>query len=293
MMDLHQINKCLGKKHVLKDVSLSIPDGNIFGLIGPNGAGKSTLLRIIAGVYRADRGSMMLDGEPVYDNADKKRQVLFISDEPFQFFHATLKDMKDFYAAWYDLDETLYQTYREQFHLDENKPLKNFSKGMKRQGFLIIALAIAPRYLLLDESFDGLDPLMRRTFKTAITERIVQKQMTVILASHDIKEMQDICDAFAMLEDGKIVTSGNLVETLAQVHRIQLAFDRPIDSTWFEDLDLISMRVTSKVVNLYVRGQEQALRDYVSTLHPLMMEVLPVSLEELFIQKVSWKENAQ
>ena len=293
MMELHQINKCLGKKHVLKDVTVSIPDGNIYGLIGPNGAGKSTLLRIIAGVYRADRGSMMLDKEPVYDNADKKRQVLFISDEPFQFFHATLKDMKNFYASWYDLDESLYQTYREQFHLDENKPLKNFSKGMKRQGFLIIALAIAPRYLLLDESFDGLDPIMRREFKSAITARIAQKQMTVILASHDIKEMQEICDAFAMLQDGQIVTSGNLVETLSQVHRIKLAFDQLIDPTWFEELDLISMRVTSKVVNLYVRGQEPALREYLSTLHPLMMEVLPVSLEELFIQKVSWKENVQ
>ena len=191
------------------------------------------------------------------------------------------------------MDESLYQTYREQFHLDENKPLKNFSKGMKRQGFLIIALAIAPRYLLLDESFDGLDPLMRREFKSAITARIAQKQMTVILASHDIKEMQEICDAFAMLQDGQIVTSGNLVETLSQVHRIQLAFDQLIDPTWFEELDLISMRVTSKVVNLYVRGQEPALREYLSTLHPLMMEVLPVSLEELFIQKVSWKENVQ
>lgn len=291
MMELHQINKCLGKKHVLKDVTLSIPDGIIYGLIGPNGAGKSTLLRIIAGVYRADCGSVLLDGEDVFDHADKKKQLLFLSDEPFQFFHATLKEMKDFYASWYDLDEALYQTYRKEFHLDESKPLKQFSKGMKRQAFMIIALAIAPRYLLLDESFDGLDPMMRRTFKKAISERIEQKQMTVVLSSHDIKEMQEICDAFAMLEEGTIVTSGNLLDTLSQVHRIQLAFDRPIDSAWFDGLDLISVKIISKVVNLYVHGNEQSLREYLSKLHPRMMEFLPVSLEELFIQKVSMQEE--
>lgn len=291
MMELHQINKCLGKKHVLKDVTLSIPDGIIYGLIGPNGAGKSTLLRIIAGVYRADCGSVLLDGEDVFDHADKKKQLLFLSDEPFQFFHATLKEMKDFYASWYDLDEALYQTYRKEFNLDESVPLKQFSKGMKRQAFMIIALAIAPRYLLLDESFDGLDPMMRRTFKKAISERIEQKQMTVVLSSHDIKEMQEICDAFAMLEEGTIVTSGNLLDTLSQVHRIQLAFDRPIDSAWFDGLDLISVKIISKVVNLYVHGNEQSLLEYLSKLHPRMMEFLPVSLEELFIQKVSMQEE--
>lgn len=286
MIEFRHVHKCLGKKHVLNDVNLQIETGKIFGLIGPNGAGKSTLLRLLAGIYRCDGGMILMDGEKLYDNASCKQDVLFISDDPFQFFHATLKEMKSFYQTWYEFDEQVYQAYLEQFHLDETKPLVNFSKGMKRQAFILLGLAIAPRYLLLDEAFDGLDPLMRRYFKTAISERIAKKAMSVIIASHDLKEMEDFCDCFAMIEDGKIHTSGDMQETLSDIHRIQMAFAHPIDDAWFTELDLIHKEIKSKVVNLYVRGDIEKIETYLRTLAPLMMEVLPVNLEEFFIQEV-------
>lgn len=292
MIELRHVNKCLGKKHVLKDVSAKIEDGTIFGLIGPNGAGKSTLLRLLAGIYRCDGGSILLDGEKLYDHEACKQNVLFISDDPFQFFHATLKEMKEFYQTWYSFDENSYERYLKQFHLDENKPLMNFSKGMKRQAFILLGLAVAPRYLLLDEAFDGLDPMMRRHFKSAISERITEKKMTVIISSHDLKEMEDLCDCFAMLEDGKITTSGDVYDTLSQIHRIQMAFANDIDPAIFAAMDPISVEIRSKVVNLYVRGDLNKICAYLDTLHPLIKEVLPVNLEEFFIQEVIGRKEA-
>lgn len=286
MIELLHVNKCLGKKHVIKDLDLTIEDGVIFGLIGPNGAGKSTLLRLLAGIYQCDGGSIKLDGERIYDNAECKRDILFVSDEPFQFFHATLQDMKEFYKTWYSLDEAVYHSYLELFHLDEHKPIANFSKGMKRQAFIILGLAIAPRYLLLDEAFDGLDPLMRRHFKQAIAERISEKKMTVIISSHDMMEMQDLCDHFAMLEEGTLTTGGAMEDTLKELHRIQMALKEEVSKDVFQALDIVSMDIRSKVVNLYVRGEVEKITAYLQTLEPLMMEVLPVNLEELFIQEV-------
>lgn len=293
MIELLHVNKCLGKKHVIKDLDLTIEDGVIFGLIGPNGAGKSTLLRLLSGIYQCDGGSIQMDGERIYDNAERKRDILFISDEPFQFFHATLHDMKGFYQTWYTVDEEVYHSYLQLFQLDEHKPIVNFSKGMKRQAFIILGLAIAPRYLLLDEAFDGLDPIMRRHFKQAIAKRISEKSMTVIISSHDLMEMQDLCDHFAMLEEGALTTGGGMEDTLKELHRIQMAFEKEPSSAVFQELDIVSLEIRSKVVNLYVRGDVEKITAYLQTLQPLMMEVLPVNLEELFIQEVSYRREEQ
>lgn len=286
MIECRNVYKFLGKKQVLQDVNLRIPDGSIFGLIGPNGAGKSTLLRMLAGIYQCDGGQIVLDEERVFDHPSCKRQIMFISDEPFQFFHATLKDMKNFYQDWYRVDERLYHHYLNLFHLDENQLLKNFSKGMKRQAFILLGLAASPRYLLLDEAFDGLDPMMRHHFKNVISERIADQKMSVIIASHDLKEMEAFCDMFAMLENGQIRTGGSLDQELAKVHRIQMAFSETVDPAVFADMDVVTMQIRSRVVNLYVRGDIEKVEVYLKTLDPLVLEILPVNLEEMFIQEV-------
>ncbi len=286
MIELCHVYKCLGKKQVLRDVNMQIKDGTIFGLIGPNGAGKSTLLRLLSGIYRCDGGKILLDQERIFDHQEAKKQILFVSDEPFQFFHASLKDMKDFYAKWYEIDDALYYQYLQMFHLDENKALKNFSKGMKRQAFILLGLSASVRYLLLDEAFDGLDPLMRRHFKHVISQRIAQGSMSVIIASHDLKEMEDLCDSFAMLENGTVRCGGDLQDALAQVHRIQLAFDQEVQREWFKELDVVTMKIKSRVVNLYIRGNVEKAEAYLQTLQPLILEILPVNLEEMFIQEI-------
>ncbi len=286
MIEFQHVYKFLGKKQVLQDVNVTIPDGTVFGLIGANGSGKSTFLRLLSGIYQCDGGKILLDQEHIFDNRRCKKQILFISDEPFQFFRSTLADMKRFYSQWYKIDEDRYREYLTMFHLDEHKPLHNFSKGMKRQAFILLGMAASPRYLLLDEAFDGLDPMIRRYFKQVIAERIADKSMSVIISSHDLKEVQDFCDSFAMIENGSVSTSGEMNDALANIHHIQMAFHEEVKAEWFDQLDVITMQIRSKVVKLYVRGDEEKIRSYLKTLHPLVLELLPVQLEEMFIQSV-------
>ena len=286
MIEFQHVYKFLGKKQVLQDVNVTIPDGTVFGLIGANGSGKSTFLRLLSGIYQCDGGKILLDQEHIFDNRRCKKQILFISDEPFQFFRSTLADMKRFYSQWYKIDEDCYREYLTMFHLDEHKPLHNYSKGMKRQAFILLGLAASPRYLLLDEAFDGLDPMIRRYFKQVIAERIADKSMSVIISSHDLKEVQDFCDSFAMIENGSVSTSGEMNDALANIHHIQMAFHEEVKAEWFDQLDVITMQIRSKVVKLYVRGDEEKIRSYLKTLHPLVLELLPVQLEEMFIQSV-------
>lgn len=291
MIKVNHVSKRLGEKLVLNDVSLTIEDGIIFGLIGANGAGKSTLLRTIAGIYKSELGCIFLDNEKVYDNPACKKEILLISDEPYFFFNASLRDMKEFYKAWYpQLDEALYEKYIQIFHLDDKKPMSNYSKGMKRQGFIILGLAIAPKYLLLDEAFDGLDPMMRMQFKQAIAQRIEEKQMSVIISSHNLKEMEDLCDSYGMLDEGVLDTSGNVLDAVDQVHKYQMAFREEKHMEDFAALDILSLQIESRVVNIVVRGNQEKIEAYLRTMEPLLMEVLPVNLEEIFIYEVERKE---
>lgn len=291
MLKINHVSKKFDTQIVLNDIDLEIEDGVIFGLIGPNGAGKSTLLRIIAGVYKSELGCVYLDNQKVYNEPECKKDILLISDEPYYFFDATMKSMKEFYQVWYPFfDETIYDKYVKLFHLDEHKPLSNFSKGMRRQAYIIYGLAIAPRFLLLDEAFDGLDPMMRVHFKREIARRIEEKKMSVIISSHNLEEMEDLCDSFGMLEDGDLRTAGNVVDVLDQVHKFQLAFDEVQKPETFKELDLLSITIESRVVYLAARGDVEKITSFLETLHPLMLEVLPVNLEEVFLYEVGRKE---
>lgn len=290
MLKIRSLTKKYKDKVVLLDMNLDIKNGSVFGLIGPNGSGKSTLLRIMAGISKPDVGCVCINEEKVYDNPDVKKDILLISDDPFYFFNASLKDMKEFYRLGYpNLDESIYEKYRSIFSLDENKPLKNFSKGMKRQSFIVLALAISPKYLFLDEAFDGLDPVMRLTFKRAISKLIEEKEMTVIISSHNLRELEDICDTYGILEDNKIYTSGYIDDAKENIHKIQLAFPNEKTKEDFKELDVLSIHIQSRVVNLVVKGDIIKIKNYLQTMEPLMMEVLKVNLEEIFVYEMEKK----
>ena len=290
MIELNAITKRFGNNTILDHLQLRIPEGSVFGLIGPNGAGKSTLLKMMSGIMECDEGSITYDGVGVYENPMMKQDILLVSDDPYYFYHATIKDMKDFYQLWYPrFNQQVYRKYLEIFQLDEKKPITTFSKGMKRQAFLAIALAIAPKYLFLDEAFDGLDPIMRLTFKRAITKFIEEKQMTVIISSHNLREMEDICDQFGILENHAITTSGDIYETKENIHKIQLAFSTVCQEDMFQDFDVLSLKIQSKVVNMVVKGNIEEIKERLRSMQPLMMEVLPVNLEEIFIYEMERK----
>lgn len=290
MLNIRCVSKKLGNKKVLDQVNLQIQDGSIFGLVGPNGAGKSTLLRILAGVIREDAGVVTWDNEPIFDNPAVKKDILFISDEPYYFYNASISDMKQFYQIWYpSFDEDEYAHYLKLFHLDEKMPLAQFSKGMKRQAFIIFALAIAPKLLLLDEVFDGLDPMMRLMFQRALAKSVEEKKMTVLISSHNIRELEDICDSFGILDDHCITTSGDIESVRENVHAIQLAFKEEVDPSLFDHLDVLSIRVESKFAKLVVKGNVEKIINYLRSLDPVILEVQNINLEEVFLYEMEKK----
>ena len=290
MLNIRCVSKKLGNKKVLDQVNLQIQDGSIFGLVGPNGAGKSTLLRILAGVIREDAGVVTWDNEPIFDNPTVKKDILFISDEPYYFYNASISDMKQFYQLWYpSFDEDEYAHYLKLFHLDEKMPLAQFSKGMKRQAFIIFSLAIAPKLLLLDEVFDGLDPMMRLMFQRALAKSVEEKKMTVLISSHNIRELEDICDSFGILDDHCITTSGDIESVRENVHAIQLAFKEEVDPSLFDHLDVLSIRVESKFAKLVVKGNVEKIINYLRSLDPVILEVQNINLEEVFLYEMEKK----
>ena len=290
MIEMKDIVKKYENKTVLNHLNYTIDTGSIVGLIGPNGSGKSTLLYLLNGILKADSGDILFDGQPVYENPEVKKDILLISDDPYYFPQASIDMMKDFYLTWYpSFDEHVFHKFLKIFLLPLHKPIKDFSKGMKRLTMLTLALAIAPKYLLLDEAFDGLDPVMRFNFKKAITKLIEEKNMTIIISSHNLRELEDICDQFGILENGHITTSGDVFETKENIHKIQVVFKEELDKDRFDHLDLLFFKKQSRVINMVVKGNIRQITEYINRLQPLMLEVLPVNLEEIFIYEMERK----
>lgn len=290
MLKIENVSKKLGNKTVLNNCSLTLEKGSVLGLIGPNGAGKSTLLRCICDVYQVDSGMITINGETISNNEYLKQNILYLSDDPYYLYNATIKDMKEFYQIFYpQFDEEIYKKYLALFKLDENQVMNNFSKGMKRQSFILMALAISPKLLLLDESFDGLDPLMRLLFKRAINECIENKDMSIIISSHNLRELEDICDTFAILEDAHIETSGSIEDTKETIHKVQVAFKEEKTKDDFKELDIMHYSSVGRIVTLVVKGDFETTKQIIQEMNPLMMDMLPVNLEEIFIYEMERK----
>ncbi|MGN1342974.1 MAG: ABC transporter ATP-binding protein [Traorella sp.] len=290
MLRIDDISKKLGNKTVLNHCSLTVENGSVLGLIGPNGAGKSTLLRCICDVYQCDSGSITLNGETIHENEYLKQNILYLSDDPFYLYNATIHDMKEFYQIFYpQFNEEVYKKYLNLFRLDERKVMNNFSKGMKRQAFILMALAISPKVLLLDESFDGLDPMMRLLFKRAINECIETKEMCIIISSHNLRELEDICDTFAILENNQIETSGLIADTKETIHKIQVAFKEEKNKEDFNDLNIMHYSKVGRIITLIVEGNLEETKQKIMAMQPLMIDILPVNLEEIFIYEMERK----
>lgn len=286
MIEIKGVTKALGNNLVLDEVNLSIEEGKVFGLVGVNGAGKSTLLRCLAGIYKPESGEVVINGKQVYENPHVKQDIVLINDDPYYPLNATVDDIKNLYASFYALDEKRYVTYVSLFKLDRKKVINNFSKGMKRQVFLIMALAISPKVLILDEAFDGLDPFVRLTFKRALTDLIEEKNITVIISSHNLRELEDICDSFGILENHHIVTSGDIQEGKDNIHKMQLVFKDNVTKDMLTNLDIIHFDQVGRVMSLVVKGNIDEIKAELNQYHPLLMEVLAISFEEMFIYEM-------
>ncbi|MCL2861895.1 MAG: ABC transporter ATP-binding protein [Firmicutes bacterium] len=239
MIEIENLTKKYDKFVAIENLFLKIPAGSIFGLVGINGAGKSTLLRILAGVFRSDEGSVKIDGEEIFENEKKKREILYLPDEPFSTPLTTGKDIVARYKVFYDLDENILRHYQREYKFNLLTPMRSLSKGMKRQLFVSIALSCSPKYLFVDEVFDGLDPNARNVFKKGIKELVERTDCTVIVASHSLKELEDICDSYGLIGGKKLLKSGDIKVEQHDIHKFNIAFKKPITEKELE-LECIS-----------------------------------------------------
>lgn len=285
MIEIDGLYKSYGKKEVLSGISLRVDEGGTLGLVGINGAGKSTLLRLMAGVLRADAGSIRFDGEEIFENARKKREIFLLPDEPYYTANTTAEKLLELYSAFYPLDLARYEEYEDKFKLARKSPVRTFSKGMKRQLFVAIALACRPRYLLLDEAFDGLDPLARLEFKRGLIRLQEEAGSTVVISSHSLRELEDICSEFALLDGGAVAAAGDIRGTLDSVHKFQVALGREPRREDFP-FELLSFETEGRVARFVARGDREEIVRAIEALSPLFVEEVAVDLEELFLCEV-------
>lgn len=283
MLEIKNVTKAFKDKSVLDDVSLNIDHGSIFGLVGVNGAGKSTLLRSVVGIYSLDDGLVLFEGLDTHIDVEIRKRIFLVSDDPYYPYGSSIKSLKMFYKSFYDFDEEVYQKYLNLFKLSETDNISNFSKGMKRQALLLIALACKPELLLLDEAFDGLDPIVRVHIKNALSDLIEDNNSLIIISSHNLKELEDICDSYGILENGHIETYGDLLESKANINKYQLAFKEEIDIEMFKGFDVLYKNMEGRIVTLVIKGNREDVSKKLEALNPLILDVLNVNFEELFI----------
>lgn len=283
MLKIENISKSFNDKNVLNNLNLDINEGSIFGLVGVNGAGKSTLLRCISGIYGSDTGRVLFNDEDTYKNEKIRKDIFFVNDDPYYPVSSNILSLKQFYSAYYDIDEENYRKYLNLFGLSETKSINTFSKGMKRQTLLLFALAIKPKLLLLDEAFDGLDPLVRHNLKKALYDFIEDNDSIIIISSHNLKELEDICDSYGILENGVISTYGDLLESKQNINKYQLAFSKDIDESVFDQFDILHKSKEGSVYSLVIKGNKEEIINELNKLEPLILDTLAVNFEELFI----------
>ena len=288
MIEINNLYKEFEKNNpVLKQCSLKINNGTIMGIIGINGSGKSTLFRLLAGVYYPNDGEVLVDNETIYNNPAVKKKMFYLPDDPYYDQNVTPKDILNLYSCFYDLDERVYLEYLRVFKIELKGKMNTFSKGMRRQVFVSLAVACKPKYLLLDESFDGLDPLSRHIFKKAIIDLNIEVGTTVIVASHSLREIEDICDSFGIIDNKKIVLSGDITDEVNKLYKYQLVFDRSVVKSDFSDFEVLSFQTNGRVIEVVLRGELIQIEDTISKLKPLVKDQLTISLEELFLYEVN------
>lgn len=286
MIEIKNVSKSFGEIQAVSQVSLTLKEQNVFGMLGTNGAGKSTLLRMMAGVMRPDEGEILIDGENVWDNPEAKRKIFYISDDQFFFPNTTAEKMADVYSVYYPgFDRRRFMKFLLRFGLDGERKIQTFSKGMKKQLSLLLGICANVSYLLCDETFDGLDPVMRQGIKGIFAKEIDEKGLTPVIASHNLRELEDICDHIGLLHKGGVLLSKDLEDLKWNLHKIQCVLPEELDETLKESLDILSMTRRGKLLTLTVRGSEGEILSRIGELQPVFMEALPLSLEEIFISE--------
>ena len=281
MLEVKNITKTFGSFKSLDDLSMTVPKGSVYGLVGPNGAGKSTAIRHILGVYRPDSGEVIFDGEPVYENAAAKARIGSIPDDIFYFPSATLEDMRKYYKGLYPhFDDGLFAKLYEVFQLPKNMQLRRYSKGMQKQAAFHLSICTRPDMLVLDEPVDGLDPVMRRQVWSLLLSEVAQRETTVLISSHNLRELEDICDHVGIMDHGKMLLERSLADMQGATHKLQIVGDIP------DGIDILHESNSGRLRTLVVRGKAEEIARMAKETAPAYFDVLPLSLEEIFIYEL-------
>jgi len=287
MIDIRNLTKRFGPITAVNDVSLLIEDEQVFGLVGTNGAGKSTLMRLISGILRQDAGSIEVSGQPVYDNPEVRQNIFFIPDDPYFFRNGSAEDMRDFYRTVYpDFDSARFDRLLRDFSLDPKRRVQNYSRGMKKQLAVLCGLCSNALYLLCDETFDGLDPVMRQAVKSIFANDMDERGLTPVITSHNLRELEDICDHVGLLHAGGLLLSRDLASMKLGLQKVQCVFSDEADAeNALSGLELLNHDIRGRLHTLTIRAAREEILSRFEKLDMIFFELLPLTLEEIFISE--------
>lgn len=281
MLEMKNVVKTFGHVTALDNLSLTVPKGAVYGLVGPNGAGKSTAIRHLTGIYRPDKGEVTLEGMPVFENPGAKGRIGYIPDDVFYYPGATLEEMRKFYKGIYPkFDDALFARLHEIFQLPVNTPIRRYSKGMQKQAAFHLTMSIHPEVLILDEPVDGLDPVMRRQVMSVILADVAEHGTTVLISSHNLRELEDVCDHVGIMDKGRMLLERSLADMQGNTHKLQIVGDTP------EGLEILHESASGRLKTLIVRGQAWEISTKAAAAKPAYYDLLPLSLEEIFIYEL-------
>ena len=287
MIKIEGLSKAYDKDKVLDNLNCEVKDNCIYGLVGANGAGKSTLLRLMNNIFLPDSGHITIDGEEVNDNEKLKQNMVFVPDDLFFYSSYTLIDTAKYYEALYkNFDMVYLKELADLFHLDLNRKVSTFSKGMKRQCALICALATNAKYMFFDETFDGLDPVVRNTMKKVIAKQMEEKQTTIIMTSHNLRELEDICDNLGLLYKGGILFESDIDTLKTNMYKVQICLKGEYDKETFKGIEVLSYKKNGSVATLIIKDEDKTSKKKLEKLKPIILDYLPLTLEEIFIYEM-------
>ena len=294
MIEAKNLVKSFDGFRALDGLTMTVPRGSIYGLVGPNGAGKSTLLRHVTGIYRQDSGSVLLEGNPIYENPAAKARIASIPDELYYFLSASTRDMMRFFKGFYPrFDGARYEALKDVFTtINEKQPIRRLSKGMQKQAAFWLALCCRPEVLVLDEPVDGLDPVMRRQVWSLLMGDVAEHGTTVLVSSHNLRELEDVCDHVGILSHGKVLIERSLTDLQENLVKMQVVFQEREMPQLPEGLEVLHVSQVGRIHTLIVRGNATEVTNRLAVLAPILLEALPLTLEEIFIYELGGEDYA-
>lgn len=287
MIEVTNLSKAFGKFKALEDLSIHVKKASVYGLLGPNGAGKTTLIKHLVGIYKQDTGTVTVGGAPVFENPTVKSSIVYIPDDLYFFSQYSIEETAKFYASLYPKwNKERYEALKQVFPIDPKKRITKLSKGMQKQVGFWLGICLMPEVMILDEPVDGLDPVMRKKVWNLMLQDVAERETTILVSSHNLRELEDVCDHVGILHNGKIVVERELDNMKSDIHKLQLAFSEKIPEELLKDFDILHRSQSGSVLLLIVKGNKEKILSRLQKVNPVILDLLPLTLEEIFIYEL-------